>query len=287
MLFDLTIELEQELDAQVASFSAETCVYKVMGAPKVLQAYFNDLRDERTETAAILGHNRYSTNTWPSFMRVQPFTVLGHNGEINTIARLRAEARMLGVPIRDDSSDSQDLDRLIETLVHRRGLSLPEAMELAVPPIVNEIRQFPEELRGFYMYLRQTMGPFAQGPIALIARHGDELVFSVDALGLRPLWQIEAHDTYVFSSEPGVVAGRRHGRRAEAAGAGREGDGSDQARHARAPLRPPGDAAARLQALARAHRRGAVAGFEQALPTGGPLEGARSRATPPPGPPSR
>ena len=60
---------------------------------------------------ALLGHNRYSTNTWPSFMRVQPFSVLGHNGEINTIARLRAEARMLGAPIRDDSSDSQDLNR--------------------------------------------------------------------------------------------------------------------------------------------------------------------------------
>ena len=96
-------------------------------------------------------------------MRVQPFSVLGHNGEINTIARLRAEALMLGAPIRDDSSDSQDLNRLIETLIHRRGLSLPEAMELAVPPIVNEIRQFPEDLRGFYMYLRQAMGPFAQG----------------------------------------------------------------------------------------------------------------------------
>ena len=67
------------------------------------------------------------------------------------------------------------------------------------------------------MYLRQAMGPFAQGPIALIARHGDECVFSVDALGLRPLWQIETHDDYVFSSEPGVVVGRRHGRRAEAA----------------------------------------------------------------------
>ena len=113
---------------------------------------------------------------------------------------------MLGVPIREDSSDSQDLSRVIEALVNRRGLSLPEAMELAVPPIVNEIRQFPEELRGFYMYLRQAMGPFAQGPIALISRHGDEHVFSVDALGLRPLWQIDAHDAWVFSSEPGVVA---------------------------------------------------------------------------------
>ncbi len=205
-LFDVSIELEQELGLHIASFSAETAVYKVMGAPKVLQHYFDDLNDPRAETAALLGHNRYSTNTWPSFMRVQPFSVLGHNGEINTVARLRSEARMLGAPIRDDSSDSQDLNRTIETLIHRRGLSLPEAMEMTVPPIVNEIRQFPEDLRGFYMYLRQAMGPFAQGPIALIARYGDELVFSVDALGLRPLWQIEAHDTYVFTSEPGVVS---------------------------------------------------------------------------------
>jgi glutamate synthase (NADPH/NADH) large chain len=205
VLFDVMVELERELDVHVASFSAESALYKVMGAPKVLRGYFNDLNDPRASTASMLGHNRYSTNTWPSFSRVQPFSVLGHNGEINTIARLRSEAQMLGVPIHADGSDSQDLNRTIDTLLSRCGLTLPEAMELAVPPIVNEIRQFPEELRGFYMYLRQAMGPFAQGPIALISRHGDEFVFSVDALGLRPLWQIEAFDSWVFSSEPGVV----------------------------------------------------------------------------------
>ncbi len=272
-LFDLAIELEQELPLQVASFSADSCVYKVMGAPKVLELYFNDLRDSRAETVAILGHNRYSTNTWPSFTRVQPFSVLGHNGEINTVARLRSESRMLNAPIRDDSSDSQDLNRLIETLIGRRGLSLPEAMELAVPPIVNEIKQFPEQLRGFYMYLRQAMGPFAQGPIALIARHGDEFVFSVDALGLRPLWQIEAHDSWVFSSEPGVVAvadmtgepkplspGEKVMVKVKR---GREGRLFDHQK---------------MQSLVYRRwmeRTGAVqaTGFEAALPTGGPLEG--------------
>jgi glutamate synthase (NADPH/NADH) large chain len=272
-LFDLTIELEQELDLQVASFSAESCVYKVMGAPKVLQHYFNDLGDERAKTAAIFGHNRYSTNTWPSFTRVQPFSVLGHNGEINTIARLRSESRMLGAPIREDSSDSQDLDRMIATLISRRGLSLAEAMELAVPPIVHEIRQFPEELRGFYMYLRQTMGPFAQGPIALIARHGDEFVFSVDALGLRPLWQIDAHDTFVFSSEPGVVAV-----------ADMVSEPKPMAPGEKVMVRIKRERGARLfdhQEMQRLvcerwlERTGAerVAGFEAALPTGGPLEG--------------
>ena len=84
--------LEAELGFHLASFSASTCVYKVMGAPSVLGDYYPDLRDERFETVGCFGHNRYSTNTWPSFKRVQPFTILGHNGEINTIEQLRQEA---------------------------------------------------------------------------------------------------------------------------------------------------------------------------------------------------
>jgi glutamate synthase (NADPH/NADH) large chain len=206
VLFDLLIELERRLGVHVPSFSATTCVYKVMGAPKVLGAYYPDLRDERFEAVGCFGHNRYSTNTWPSFKRVQPFSVLGHNGEINTIEQLRQEARMLGVPIEPGSSDSQDLNRTIDTLVRRDGLSLAEAMETVVPPIVQQIRALPAELHRFYMYLHQAMGPFAQGPVALIARHGDECVFSADALGLRPLWQVETADDHVFSSEPGVVS---------------------------------------------------------------------------------
>ncbi|MBW8058966.1 MAG: glutamate synthase [Solirubrobacterales bacterium] len=206
VLFDLLIELEQRLDVHVPSFSATTCVYKVMGTPKVLDAYYPDLRDERFEAVGCFGHNRYSTNTWPSFKRVQPFSMLGHNGEINTIEQLRQEARMLGVPIQPGSSDSQDLNRTIDTLVSRDGLSLAEAMEMVVPPVVEEIRLLPADLHPFYMYLRQAMGPFAQGPVALIARHTDECVFSADALGLRPLWQVETAEDFVFSSEPGVVS---------------------------------------------------------------------------------
>ena len=132
--------------------------------------------------------------------------MLGHNGEINTIEQLRQEARMLEIPIGEGNSDSQDLDRTIETLCSRDGLSLAEAMETVVPPIVAEIVALPEELHSFYMYLRQLMGPFAQGPVALMARHGDECVFSADALGLRPLWALESQQDFVFSSEPGVVS---------------------------------------------------------------------------------
>ena len=113
---------------------------------------------------------------------------------------------MLDIPIGEGNSDSQDLNRTIETLCRRDGLSLAEAMETVVPPIVAEIVALPEDLHSFYMYMRQLMGPFAQGPVALIARHDDECVFSADALGLRPLWQLETADDFVFSSEPGVVS---------------------------------------------------------------------------------
>nr|MBA2630957.1 alpha-hydroxy-acid oxidizing protein [Thermoleophilaceae bacterium] len=204
--FELTVRLEDALDLHVASCATDSVVYKVLGSPRVLGRYYHDLRDERASTAVVLGHNRYSTNTWPSFRRVQPFGVLGHNGEINTVARMRQEARMLGVPLARGASDSQDLSRTVEALIHREGLTLAEALELLLPPIVNEIKGMPEELRGFYMYLRQAFGPLAQGPVALVSRHGDECVFSVDALGLRPLWCMGTGEALVFSSEPGVVA---------------------------------------------------------------------------------
>ena len=274
VLFDLLIELERELDVHIPSISATICVYKVMGAPKILGEYYPDLRDERFETIGAFGHNRYSTNTWPSFKRVQPFSVLGHNGEINTIEQLRQEARMLGVPIRPGSSDSQDLNQTIATLVNRDGLSLAEAMEMIVPPIVNEIRALPEDLHRFYMYLRQAMGPFAQGPVALIARHGDECVFSADALGLRPLWQVETGEDFVFSSEPGVVAVGEMIAEPKPLAPGEKAMVSID-REARRSTLYPHDEMLRIVRDRWLSRSGVeeAAPYDRALETGGPLEG--------------
>jgi glutamate synthase (NADPH/NADH) large chain len=274
VLFDLLIELEEELGVHVPSLSATTCVYKVMGAPKILGEYYPDLRDERFETIGCFGHNRYSTNTWPSFQRVQPFSVLGHNGEINTIEQLRQEARMLGVPITPGSSDSQDLNRTIDTLVSREGLSLGEAMEMVVPPIVEEIRSLPEDLHPFYMYLRQTMGPFAQGPVALIARHSDECVFSADALGLRPLWQVETEADFVFSSEPGVVPVSEMVSEPKPLAPGEKTLVTIDRGSRRSTLRPHHEMLrmVRDRWLER-NGTGEAAGYDRALETGGPLEG--------------
>ena len=203
-LFDLALRIEQSSNIIVASLSSNVAVYKVRGSIETLYQYYPELRNPDFTTAITIGHARYSTNTATSFERVQPFSLIGHNGEINTIARLREQAQMLGVELVDGASDSQDLDRLLATLIHRYHFSLAEAMELAFPPILSEVEKLSPELQTVYKYYRQAFGPFAQGPAGIISRYGDECVFSVDALGLRPLWFGDTEKEYFFSSEKGV-----------------------------------------------------------------------------------
>nr|WP_041580891.1 glutamate synthase-related protein [Bacillus sp. 1NLA3E] len=204
-LFELIVEFELNEAVHVASLSQHHVVYKVMGAGDILPKYYQDLASPLVASTITLGHNRYSTNTLSSFFRVQPFSVLGHNGEINTIAKLRDEARMIDVPLVKDGSDSQDLSRIIETLICRDGFSLFEALDVLFPPIVNEIKAFSKDLQDLYTYIREAWGHFAQGPAGIISRFGDEAVFSVDSLGLRPLWMLETESSYLFSSEPGII----------------------------------------------------------------------------------
>lgn len=204
-LFNLAVDIEKQTPVHVASLSNQTCVYKVMGSASVLPEYFEDIAHPLFSSSVTIGHNRYSTNTLSNFFRVQPFSLLGHNGEINTIHQLRQEALMIGTPLVEGGSDSQDLNRTLETLIHRHNLSLFEAMEMVFPPILHEIKQFEPKLQDLYVQFRQSWGHFAQGPAGIVSRYGDECVFSVDALGLRPLWMVETEEVLYFSSEQGLV----------------------------------------------------------------------------------
>jgi glutamate synthase (NADPH/NADH) large chain len=199
------VEIEREFDCSVASFSANDALYKVQGQPEVIPRFYPEMQEPDFASSRIIAHNRYSTNTYPTFSRVQPFSILGHNGEINTIAQLREQSEQLGLPITRDGSDSQDLNRLLEGLIFEKGLSLLEAVEFALPPILGEVHRLPAKLQDLYVHYREALGPYAQGPVALACRAGDEMVFAVDAMGLRPLWWIETGDLYVVSSEPGIV----------------------------------------------------------------------------------
>ena len=204
-LYELHIAIETQYYVHVATLSNVTAAYKVMGAASILPAYFNDTRDPLFAAQVTIGHNRYSTNTQSSFFRVQPFSLLGHNGEINTVKKMRYEADMIGVPLVDNGSDSQDMNRTIENFIHRFDMSLFEAMELMFPPIHHEMKQLRPELQDLYVYFRQIWGHYAQGPAGIVSRYGNECIFSVDALGLRPVWMVESEASLYFSSEQGVI----------------------------------------------------------------------------------
>ncbi|NWF68704.1 MAG: alpha-hydroxy-acid oxidizing protein [Chloroflexi bacterium] len=203
-LFNLQVQLEGDLDVHFASFSAHSVVYKVQGTVEILRRYYPELRDPDYASTITLGHARYSTNTNPVFERVQPFGLMGHNGEFNTISRFRLETAMLGMALDPGNSDSQDVDRTLQTLCMRYGLDLIEAMEYVFPPFDHDLIQNNPDISALYQKIRHTFGPFAQGPAAVAARLGDVCVFSVDALGLRPLWFGETEKEYFASSERGV-----------------------------------------------------------------------------------
>lgn len=203
-LFDLKMQLERNLGVHFPSLSSHSVVYKVQGTVEILRRYYPELRDPDYASTVTLGHARYSTNTNPIFERVQPFSLLGHNGEFNTISRFRLEAEMVGIDLDPSNSDSQDVDRVIENLCQNFGLDLIEAMELVFPPYSHDLLQNAPEVHKMYEHTRRAFGPFAQGPAAIAARLGDQCVFSVDALGLRPLWFGETEKEYFASSERGV-----------------------------------------------------------------------------------
>ena len=205
VLFPLQLSLERDFPLQVASLSCDVAAYKVHGAPELLARYYPELKRRDFLSSVTIGHSRYSTNTMPTVLRAQPFSLLGHNGEINTIARLREEARMLGIELPAGGSDSQDLNRTLEGLICSFGFTLFEAMELVFPPVFSAMDRMEPELAAMYGFFRRFLTASAQGPAAIIARHRDQCVFSVDAMGLRPLWVGETDKEIFASSELGVV----------------------------------------------------------------------------------
>ncbi|MBC8043669.1 MAG: alpha-hydroxy-acid oxidizing protein [Rhizobacter sp.] len=206
LIFRVQLQLERDLaEVHIASLSSHSVIYKVKGDAKTLRDYFPDLRNPDFKSAISLAHGRFSTNTDSITERAQMFSTLGHNGEINTISKLRHEAKLLGVQLTVKGSDSQDLDRIAESLMFQYGFSLMETISILFPPVWSEIDQMPDQLKAMYTFYRRAFGSLAQGPAALICRQGDEVVFSCDAMGLRPLWFGETEKEYFASSEKGVV----------------------------------------------------------------------------------
>ncbi|MDQ3661710.1 MAG: glutamate synthase large subunit [Actinomycetota bacterium] len=216
---------EVKADIYVASMSFRTVTYKALCAARQLQAFYGDLSNPEVEAWCAVFHQRYSTNTAPTWERAQPFRMLGHNGEINTIrgnvALMRGREGNLGAeanlcpedllrPVIDgQGSDSQVLDEALELLV-RGGRSLQHASRMLVPPAW-EHQDGHEQSRGFFEYHSCLMEPW-DGPAGLVFADGTTVGAALDRNGLRPLRIATCEDGFVAcTSEAGAVPLEGHG----------------------------------------------------------------------------
>ena len=206
-------------DFYIVSLSGKNIIYKGMLSSMQVREYFPDLTQPYFTSGLALVHSRFSTNTFPTWSLAQPFRLLAHNGEINTIRGNRGwmEAResVLSSPalgnikairpiIQPGMSDSASLDNVLEFFV-MSGLSLPHAMAMLVPESFNDKNPISEELKAFYEYHSILMEPW-DGPAALLFSDGRFAGGMLDRNGLRPArYLITNNDMMVVASEVGVM----------------------------------------------------------------------------------
>lgn len=222
-LYIIRKKIEQRVhqkDFYIVSLSSRTIIYKGMLSSTQVRTYFSDLTQPYFTSGLAIVHSRFSTNTFPTWSLAQPFRLLAHNGEINTIRGNRGwmEAResVLSTPtlgnvkdirpiVQPDMSDSASLDNVLEFFV-MSGLSLPHAMAMLVPESFNDKNPISEDLKAFYEYHSILMEPW-DGPAALLFSDGRYAGGMLDRNGLRPARYLITHDgMMVVASEAGVIS---------------------------------------------------------------------------------
>lgn len=202
----------------VASLSSSVLSYKGLMMPKDLPAFYADLADPRLETAICVFHQRFSTNTMPQWNLAQPFRLMAHNGEINTImgnrnwSRARtpkfqsellpnlSEATPL---VNTEGSDSSSLDNMLEILV-TGGMPLHHALRMLVPPAWHNVESIDPDERAYYEFISMHIEPW-DGPAGLVMTDGRYAVCTLDRNGLRPSrWVLTDDDIITVASEVGV-----------------------------------------------------------------------------------
>ena len=206
-------------DFYICSLSSRSIVYKGMLSSLQLRLYFPDLTNSYFTSGLALVHSRFSTNTFPTWSLAQPFRLLCHTGEINTIRGNRGwmqaresvlssdtlgDIRDISPIVQPGMSDSASLDNVFEFFV-MSGLSLPHAMAVMVPESFNDKNPISEDLKAFYEYHSILMEPW-DGPAALLFSDGRFAGGMLDRNGLRPArYTITKNDMMVVASEVGVM----------------------------------------------------------------------------------
>ena len=221
-LYIIRKRIEKRIDNKdfyICSLSNTSIVYKGMLSSMQVRQYFPDLTNPYFTSGLALVHSRFSTNTFPTWSLAQPFRLLAHNGEINTIRGnrgwMRARESVLGSEalgdikdlrpiVQEGMSDSASLDNVFEFLM-MSGLSLPQAMAILVPESFNDKNPISEDLKAFYEYHSILMEPW-DGPAALLFSDGRYAGGMLDRNGLRPSrYTITKQGLMVVASEVGVM----------------------------------------------------------------------------------
>ncbi len=211
-------QLLEDEDFYVCSLSASVLSYKGLMMPADLPNFYLDLQDPRLEVAICTYHQRFSTNTLPKWPLAQPFRMLAHNGEINTIRGNRnwAKARIskfksAAIPnieeiaplVNSTGSDSSSMDNMLELLV-TSGMDLYQAIRLIIPPSWQNMEDLDEALRGFYTFNSFHMEPW-DGPAGVVLTDGRFAACALDSNGLRPSrWVMTKNGYITAASEIGV-----------------------------------------------------------------------------------
>ena len=207
-------------DFYITSLSCRTICYKGMFMAWQLFKYYQDLSDERVKSALAIVHQRYSTNTFPSWQLAQPFRCIAHNGEINTLSGNRSSIKaretnmaceLFGDDISDlfpvlsaDASDSACFDSTLELLV-RTGRSMPHSVMMMIPEAFGPKYHISTAKRAFYEYHSSIMEPW-DGPAAMVFTDGRIIGGTLDRNGLRPCRYLVTTDgVAILASEAGVV----------------------------------------------------------------------------------
>ena len=221
-LYKIRKKIENRIDNEdfyICSLSNKNIIYKGMLTSGQLRRYFPDLSNDYLTSGLALVHSRFSTNTFPKWKLAQPFRLLAHNGEINTIRGnrgwMKARESVLSSEalgdikdirpiVQNGMSDSASLDNVFEFLM-MSGLSLPQAMAILVPESFNDKNPITEDLKAFYEYHSILMEPW-DGPAALLFSDGRYAGGMLDRNGLRPSrYTITKGGMMVVASEVGVM----------------------------------------------------------------------------------
>ncbi len=209
---------DSDPDFYICSLSGRVIAYKGLMMPVDLPAFYRDLADERLETAICVFHQRFSTNTMPRWQLAQPFRLLAHNGEINTIEGNRnwADARTarfdterlpdiqsVAPLVNRTGSDSSSLDNMLDVLL-TGGVDMPRALRMLIPPAWQNLEAIDPDLRAFYEYHSMHMEPW-DGPAGIVLTDGRYACCLLDRNGLRPARWVRTKDGFItLASETGT-----------------------------------------------------------------------------------